>query len=229
MRYLKSFKQKWDFRQKSKEIRKICDRYNIVNYTINSDLSIDVNGSVYINNRSFLSTIFKIPIKFNNVSGDFDCSNTGLQSLENCPKSVGGFFSSDYNNLDSLVGSPEYVGDSFNFRGNNIKSFKGSPERCGDIDCSFNDITSFEGFPKSSWIICRGNPIEVFVDLVGTFDYYKIELFNDYDIIQGDEVIFDRFNDYLKAIGRLKGDFHPGIPKTAPVVKQIEKFYKIIY
>lgn len=233
MKYLKSFKEKWDFRQKCKEIDKLCERYSIKNYTINKDLSIDVNGDVNLErmHRDDLPLHVKhggkLPIKFNNISGDFNCYAIGLQSLENCPKSIGGVFNADFNYLTSLVGSPETIGNLFTFRSNQVTSFEGSPKQCGDIDCSHNQITSFEGIPKSSWIIFTGNPIDTIYQLIG--DCSKIELFNDYDIIQGNEIMFDRLNDFLKEIGKLKGSQHPGLPKTAPVIKEIEKYYKIIY
>jgi len=56
--------------------------------TINEDGSIDVDGSVYINNRDLI----KIPFKFRNVSVYFTCSNNQLKSLEGAPTTVGGSF-----------------------------------------------------------------------------------------------------------------------------------------
>ena len=85
-----------------KTIHKICKSYEIENYSINSDGSIDVDGNVAISNK-YLS---KIPIKFNKVSGSFDCSWNNLISLENSPIEVGGDFICDLNRLKSLVGSP---------------------------------------------------------------------------------------------------------------------------
>ena len=52
----------------------------------------------------------KIP---NEVTGNFDCRNRGINSLEGSPKSVGGSFWCDNNKLSSLEGSPKYVGGSF--------------------------------------------------------------------------------------------------------------------
>ena len=52
-----------------KEIHEICEEYGIKNYTINSDGAIDVDGEVYLSNME----LTKLPIKFNNVSGDFYC------------------------------------------------------------------------------------------------------------------------------------------------------------
>ena len=83
------------------EIHLICGKYNIQNYSINSDGSIDVDGDVRLHNKK----LTKIPLKFNKVSGSFDCSWNNLISLENSPIEVGGDFICDFNRLKSLVGS----------------------------------------------------------------------------------------------------------------------------
>jgi hypothetical protein len=63
------------------EIKDICNEYDINNYSINPDGSIDVNGTVDLNYRD----LTKIPIKFNKVSGWFKVSFNNLESLENSP------------------------------------------------------------------------------------------------------------------------------------------------
>ena len=70
------------------EIHDICEKYDITNYTINPDGSIDVDGNV---NLSYMG-LTKIPIKFNKVSGYFDCSYNFITSLEGCPREVVGNF-----------------------------------------------------------------------------------------------------------------------------------------
>jgi hypothetical protein len=59
------------------EMKKICNELKIDNYTINPDGSIDVDGGVYLDRRN----LDRIPIKFNKVSGSFDCSNNNITSL----------------------------------------------------------------------------------------------------------------------------------------------------
>ena len=78
-------------------------------YTINEDGSIDVDGSVYINNRDLI----KIPFKFRNVSVYFTCSNNQLTSLEGAPNTVGGSFNCHNNQLTSLECAPNTVGGNF--------------------------------------------------------------------------------------------------------------------
>jgi hypothetical protein len=55
----------------------------------------------------------KLPFKFGNVSGGFECSYNYLTSLEGCPKSVGGDFLCSRNKLTSLEGAPKQVGGDF--------------------------------------------------------------------------------------------------------------------
>jgi hypothetical protein len=87
----------------------ICEKYNIINYTVNDDGSIDVNGNVDLSNYR----LTELPLTFNKVSGSFDCSNNNLTSLKGSPRWIGGHFSCNYNQLTSLEFSPDYVGGSF--------------------------------------------------------------------------------------------------------------------
>ena len=90
-------------------IESICKRYNIKNYTINEDGSIDVDGEVYIPNKE----LTKLPLKFRRVVGHFICYNNQLTSLEGSPKEVGGNFICYNNKLTKLEGSsvpPKHLG-----------------------------------------------------------------------------------------------------------------------
>ena len=127
-------------------IHKICKEYGIENYTINSDGSIDVDGDVDLWSRG----LTKLPMKFNNVSGDFNCHYNKLTTLLGSPKSVGGDFHCGYNNLTTLEGSPQSVGGNFN--------------------CVYNKLTTLEGGPKSvgGGFYYDGNPI---YNQLGDIDY----------------------------------------------------------
>jgi hypothetical protein len=89
-----------------KEIKSWLDKYDIKNYTINEDLTVDVDGDVYLYDMELKS----IDIQFNIVSGNFDCSTNELTSLEGCPKEVDGHFICNHNKLTSLEGCPQKVG-----------------------------------------------------------------------------------------------------------------------
>lgn len=70
------------------KIKKYCKEYDIVNYTINNDGSIDVDGDVV------LEHIYNdFPIKFRRVSGNFDIYMPHIDDLSFCPEYVGGRFS----------------------------------------------------------------------------------------------------------------------------------------
>jgi hypothetical protein len=116
-------------KEEKDQIDNICKDYQIVNYSINPDGSIDVDGKVDIEfmNRD----LFKLPLKFNKVSGDFYCSDHELTSLSGSPRIVGGNFYCSDNNLTSLVGGPVTVGGNFYCRYNQLTSLEGSPTTVG--------------------------------------------------------------------------------------------------
>lgn len=148
------------------EVIEICKQYNIKNYTINDDLSIDVNENVSINHRG----LKEIPLVFNNVNGFFDCSYNHLTTLVGSPKTTLSHFICNDNFLTNLKGSPDHVGGSFYSAKNKLTSLEncpvvvlnnfycvnncltdliGSPEHIlGSFDCSSNEITDLIGSPK---------------------------------------------------------------------------------
>jgi hypothetical protein len=157
--------------------------YGIINYTINTDGSINVDGDVGLNNER----LTKLPLKFRNVGGDFFCSYNQLTSLEGCPQSVGGDFYCLNNQLTSLVGCPEVIG--------------------GDINCRFNKITDFKGVPEffEGLFYCEGNPIEeiytLFLQEDSINDSKCIQWINEFDVIQGDKVVLDRLEEVFHQLG----------------------------
>ena len=125
------------------EIHKNCKKYSIENYSINSDGSIDVNGNVNLYDMN----LTELPLKFNKVSGDFDCSYNKLTSLEGCPSYVGGSFNCSYNCLTTLENSPKKVYGSFNCTDNKLVNLKGIGEVNGyGIHCIQNPLESLEGY-----------------------------------------------------------------------------------
>jgi hypothetical protein len=81
-----------------KDIKLWLEEYNIKNYIINGDLTVDVFQDVDIGNRK----LNEIPVKFNIVNGDFYCDSNKLSSLKDCPKEVSGDFVCTHNKLTSL-------------------------------------------------------------------------------------------------------------------------------
>lgn len=89
------------------KIEKILDNFNIKNYTINSDETIDVDGSV---NLSF-KNIHKLEIQFNKVMGNFSISGNPLTTMKGFPKYIEGILNCNLTCLETLEYFPEYVGD----------------------------------------------------------------------------------------------------------------------
>ena len=139
------------------EIEDICRKYEIENYTINPDGSIDVDGDVNL----YYLKLTKLPLKFNKVFGDFSCSNNELTSLDGCPKEVGGDFYCNNNKLTSLDGSPKEVGGDFNCDNNELTSLDGCPKEVGgDFNCYNNKLTSLDGSPNySGYFDCSNNKL----------------------------------------------------------------------
>ena len=137
---------------------------NIKGYTINEDLSVDVNGNVDL----ILRRLNEIPIRFRNVSGnfncranylttlfgcptvvggDFDCRSNELVSLFGCPSSVVGYFNCGNNKLTSLVGCPIEIDGDFDCGENKLSSLFGCPVRVSGFNCSYNELASLDGCP----------------------------------------------------------------------------------
>ena len=100
--------------QERNKIIKLCKKYNIENYTIKDDGTVDVDGDVNL----IESNLTELPLKFGIVNGDFNCSENELNSLIGSPKEVGVSFYCDFNQLTSFEGAPEKVGMIFNCKKN---------------------------------------------------------------------------------------------------------------
>jgi hypothetical protein len=119
-------------------IHDICKRYNIKNYTVNDDGSIDVDGNVDLS----WYRLTELPLTFNKVTGYFDCGVNNLTTLKGCPRWVGGYFNCEDNQLTSLEFSPDYIGGYFSCSCNQLTSLEFSPDYVGDsFDCDDNYLT----------------------------------------------------------------------------------------
>ena len=184
MKYLKLYE---NFIQSDSEIHKLCKEYGIENYTINNGL-VDVDGDVDLSGKG----LTKLPVKFGNVSGIFNCQNNQLTSLEGAPQSVGGDrFNCNNNQLTSLEGCPKEVGNTFDCSINNIYRLDFLPNYKGALYISktpFNRV----------WKLIE-NSIEMDYTL---FDHFiENNIFRDPGY-QGDDsglpiIILDRLNDFL--------------------------------
>ncbi len=125
------------------DIEKWLKKMYIDSYDIHDDLTVDVNGDVFLKGN-----IKYIPIQFGTVKGEFDCSGLEIKTLKGCPSIVYGTFSCNHNKLASLQYAPEEVGGSFDCSHNKLKTLKGvSAKIGGSLDCSYNLLTSMKYCP----------------------------------------------------------------------------------
>ena len=180
MKYLKLFEN----HQTEVEIVEICDKYNILDYNINKDGSVDVNdeNSIYLSYRG----LKKLPLKFGHINGYFRVAHNNLTTLEGAPHTVSGNFDCSNNKLTSLEFAPKSVNGNFWCANNNIRSFEGLVDIRGNLHCQYNPV-------EEIWDII--NPIDNY------WDSEKMEFFNDLDIIRGEEIAIDRFNFFLEEMG----------------------------
>jgi len=128
------------------QIDLICKDYQIENYSINSNGSVDVDGDVFISSKKLI----QLPLKFGKVSGHFICSFNQITSLEGSPHTVGGDFYCHFNQITSLEGAPHTVGGDFDCGDNDLSTLVGGPHTVGgQFDCIENRLTSLEGSPIS--------------------------------------------------------------------------------
>lgn len=133
-------------------IKNFCEKYNIRDYTINDDLSIDVYDDVDLDFDPFggYNKLNYIPIKFNKVIGYFSCSDNNLKTLKNCPTYVGRSFYCDNNMLSSLEYSPDYVRHDFICNYNRFTSLEYLSKYIGnELQCYHNPLESFDGLTTS--------------------------------------------------------------------------------
>ena len=141
------------------EIEYLCKQYNINNYSINPDGSIDVDGSVYLPGRN----LEELPLTFNKVNGSFSCWANKLTTLKGSPKEVGGQFNCHDNQLITLEGAPKKVGRDFHCSHNQLISLEGAPEEVSwQFYCDNNKLTSLKGIGYVGWeISCTHNMISL--------------------------------------------------------------------
>ena len=150
MKHIKPYKifesASTNFPTTREEVIEVCKKYEINNYAINDDLSIDIDGNVRLQGEG----LEYLPLKFNYVSGGFDCSINALVSLKGCPQKVDSDFYCYGNKLKTLEGSPQTVRGNFYCHHNKLKSLEGSPQTVeGDFKCSSNGLKSLESCPQT--------------------------------------------------------------------------------
>jgi len=176
------------------EVIEVCEKYRIKNYTINDDLSIDVNGDVNLAYKN----LEHLPLKFNYIEGSFDCYSNELKSLEGCPQTVGGSFECSDNKLKSLEGCPQTVNGNFECRINKLKSLEGSPQTVGgSFECDYNQLVSLEGSPQTvgGYFNCYRNELKTLEGSPQTVDGDFNCHFNKLETLEGGpQTVGGKFN-----------------------------------
>jgi hypothetical protein len=123
------------------EIINWLEKMNIKNYTINQDLTVDVDGNVDLIKQKLKT----IPVQFGEINGNFYCWYNDLTSLEGCPHTVKGSFFCNFNKLDNLKGGPKYVLDEYNCSCSTLKSLEGCALEVGTLNFRKNKLVSMIG------------------------------------------------------------------------------------
>ena len=181
-------------------IEEICEKHELQNYVINDDGSIDVDGNVYLDNRK----LTKLPLKFNKVTGNFNCYSNELTSLEGCPKEVGGDFHCSTNKLTDLKGSPKKIGGDFECSYNKLTTLEGCPESVGGyFDFAWNEISNIYYIPKyiGKYFYLNGNNLGL---LFNNVDMDFLRTFKSCKVIKGNVINLKRYkyvmSEFNKAI-----------------------------
>ena len=144
-------------------IERTYKNWNTLGFKYNSETGrYDYDGSLYIKaiRRHLKPNKDGFTINFGRVTGNFDCFELGLTSLEGAPQEVGGDFNCQGNQLTSLKGAPQTVGKGFYCSDNKLISLEGAPHIVGgDFYCYNSQLTSLEGAPQEvgGWFDCSIN------------------------------------------------------------------------
>jgi hypothetical protein len=132
------------------QIEVLLDTAKIGNYTINEDLSVDVEGNVTINGDVFLGAK-EMPFSFRNVKGDFYIMNAPFDTMKGFPTNVEGSFQVFNCRMSTCEHAPKFIGTNIRFSlMRNLVSLKGLPNQANGI-ISINSnlmLPSIEGFPQ---------------------------------------------------------------------------------
>ncbi len=124
------------------KIKQWLNEMGIQQYTINKDLTVDVNGNVNLQSKGLI----EIPIQFGFINGDFGIAYNKLDSLKGSPKKVTGYFDCCGNKLTSLEYCPKEIGGLFVFNENKIESFDYAPDSVERLACYNDDMKTLKGF-----------------------------------------------------------------------------------
>lgn len=146
LKKIKKFATPSPFFKTKEKTQQWLDTMGVTNYTINLDLTVDVNDTVSL----YCKKLKKIPVQFGRVTGHFYCSGNKLKSLQGCPTYIGKDFSCLANNLKSLKYGPKEVVGSYDCSFNKLKELDAARVKIGGIFYAHqNRLPSLAGAPQS--------------------------------------------------------------------------------
>lgn len=194
-------------KQQLDDIHEFCVDYDISEYTLNPDGSIDVQQNVEIDDLPH--NMEMLPFKFNTVQGDFKVTDTHLTSLVNFPKVVMGDVDVSDNELTSLEGCPEFINGDFDFTNNEISSFIVGNYQVsvnGKIACGYNKYSNTLLFAISEvtedyldddpYFYPNGEDIMFDENIVKLFFKYQ----NHFEIWNGNELNEKNFMEFMDEV-----------------------------
>jgi hypothetical protein len=119
-----------------REVMIWLNSHNISNYEVHEDLSVDVDGEVDLYEKN----LNELPVKFNTVTGMFNCSKNNLKSLKGCPHTINLHFHCADNPLESLEYLPKKVEGYLFFHGTPIENLE-------NFSCDFQKHFYHSGTP----------------------------------------------------------------------------------
>jgi hypothetical protein len=185
MKYIRKYNEELEI-----SIEHWCKLMHIHTYTIKND-SLNVNGDVIARGKG----LYRIPIKFDIVTGFLDLSHNRLYSLNGCPDKVFRGFSCASNLLTTLKGGPNEVYEAFSCTSNLLTTLEGGPSEVGgNYYCRNNELISLEGCPLKvkDNIECEGNPIHQIYKLFLKHEFYIESLDQNY-FRPGKKIVKGRF------------------------------------
>ena len=111
------------------EIYQWCTDNLIENFTINDNLTVDVEDNVIL----YLVTMEELPVQFGYVKGDFILGENNLKTLKGVPHTVGGDFICGGNDIRDLDFFPKDIDSRIILLNNPIKSFTSPLEHANNI------------------------------------------------------------------------------------------------
>lgn len=141
---------KYELFVEKRKIKFMCDKFALSNYTINDDLTVDVDRSVWMQSKyDDMGLIIKLPFKFGTVNGLFDVSKTNIYNFENFPNLIKGTLLINNTKITSLEGMPKI-------------------ENLGGVDLNIKDckIKDLSPVPKGLNVIANDTKLTYITDTI---------------------------------------------------------------